>query len=104
MAELYDGFSILSLLWLEGLGFCGRGEAAAFVEGGRRIALDGELPLSTGGGQLSGGRLHGMIHIAEAVTQLRGDGGARQVPGQPKVAVASNGGGPLAGAILLVRD
>ncbi|MES2320743.1 MAG: thiolase family protein [Pseudomonadota bacterium] len=104
LAALYDGFSILSLLWLEGLSFCGRGEAAAFVEGGQRIALDGELPLATGGGQLSAGRLHGMIHIAEAVTQLRGDGEARQVPGKPKVAVASNGGGPLAGAILLVRD
>lgn len=103
VAQLYDGFSILSLLWLEGLGFCGRGEAAAFVEGGQRIALDGELPLATGGGQLSAGRLHGMIHITEAVTQLRGDAGARQVPGQPQVAVASNGGGPIAGAILLRR-
>lgn len=104
VAQLYDGFSILSLLWLEGLGFCGRGEAAAFVEGGKRIALDGELPMATGGGQLSGGRLHGMIHIVEAVTQLRGTGGARQVAGAPKVAVASNGGGPIAGAILLARD
>jgi len=104
VAELYDGFSILSLLWLEGLGFCGRGEAGAFVEGGKRIALDGELPMATGGGQLSGGRLHGMIHVVEAVTQLRGAGGQRQVPGNPKVAVASNGGGPIAGAILLVRD
>ncbi|WP_076590847.1 thiolase family protein [Herminiimonas arsenitoxidans] len=104
VAELYDGFSILSLLWLEGLGFCGRGEAGDFIEGGKRIALNGELPLATGGGQLSGGRLHGMIHVVEAVTQLRGDGGARQVPGNPKVAVASNGGGPIAGAILLARD
>ncbi|MES2025595.1 MAG: thiolase family protein [Pseudomonadota bacterium] len=104
VAELYDGFSILSMLWLEGLGFCGRGEAGDFIEGGKRIALNGELPLATGGGQLSGGRLHGMIHVVEAVTQLRGDGGARQVPGNPKVAVASNGGGPIAGAILLARD
>ena len=104
VVELYDGFSFLSLLWLEGLGFCGRGEAAAFVEGGQRIALDGELPLNTHGGQLSGGRLHGMGHVYEAVVQLRGEGGARQVAGQPKLAVASNGGGPLAAAVLLSRD
>lgn len=104
VAQLYDGFSFLSLLWLEALGFCGRGEAAEFVGDGRRIALDGELPLATGGGQLSGGRLHGMIHVAEAVIQLRGEGGARQVQGDPRVAVVSNGGGPIAGAMLLVRD
>jgi acetyl-CoA acetyltransferase len=104
VAALYDGFSFLSLLWLEGLGFCGRGEAGAFVEGGQRIALDGELPLATGGGQLSAGRLHGMGHFCEAVLQLRGQGGARQVPGDPRVAVVSNGGGPIASAALLVRE
>jgi len=100
-AELYDGFSILTLLWLEGLGFCGRGEAAAFVEGGQRIALDGVLPLATHGGQLSAGRLHGMGHFYEAVVQLRGEAGARQVAGIPKLAAVANGGGPLAGAALL---
>jgi len=104
LAELYDGFSFLSLLWLEGLGFCGRGEAASFVEGGHRIALDGELPLATHGGQLSAGRLHGMGHVHEAVVQLRGKAGARQVPGSPRLAVASNGGGPLAGAVLLSNE
>ncbi len=104
VAALYDGFSFLSLLWLEGLGFCRRGEAGAFVEGGQRIALDGELPLATGGGQLSAGRLHGLGHFCEAVLQLRGQGGARQVPGAPRVAVVSNGGGPIASAALLVRS
>lgn len=104
VAALYDGFSFLTLLWLEGLGFCGRGEAGAFVEGGHRIALDGELPIATGGGQLSHGRLHGMGHFSEAVLQLRGGGGARQVPGDPRVAIVSNGGGPIASAALLVRD
>jgi len=104
VAALYDGFSFLTLLWLEGLGFCGRGEAGAFVEGGHRIALDGELPISTGGGQLAAGRLHGVGHFLEAVTQLRGNGGERQVPGDPRVAVVSNGGGPIASAALLVRE
>jgi len=103
VAGLYDGFTFLTLLWLEGLGFCGRGEAGAFLEGGHRIALDGELPLATGGGQLSAGRLHGLGHMHEVVTQLRGQGGARQVPGSPRVGVVSNGGGPIASAALLVR-
>lgn len=103
VAQLYDGFSFLSLLWLEGLGFCKRGEGAAFIEGGHRIALDGELPLATGGGQLSAGRLHGLGHFHEAVTQLRGLGGARQVPGDPQVAAVTMGGGPIASAGLLVK-
>jgi len=104
VAELYDGFSILTLLWLEGLGFCGRGEAASFVEGGKRIAIDGELPLATHGGQLSAGRTHGLGFVREAMLQLRGECGERQVPGNPQVAVVSNGGGNIAGAALLVRD
>ena len=103
MAELYDGFSFLSLLWLEAMGFCGRGEAASFIEGGHRIALDGELPIATGGGQLSSGRLHGLGHVLEAVTQLRGLGGERQVPNDPSVAAVTMGGGPIASAALLVR-
>ena len=103
MAQLYDGFSFLSLLWLEGLGFCKRGEGAAFIEGGQRIALDGELPLATGGGQLSAGRLHGLGHVHEAVIQLRGLGGDRQVPGTPSVAAVTMGGGPIASAALLTR-
>ena len=103
VAELYDGFSFLSLLWLEAMGFCGRGEAASFIEGGHRIALDGELPIATGGGQLSSGRLHGLGHVLEAVTQLRGLGGERQVPNDPSVAAVTMGGGPIASAALLVR-
>jgi acetyl-CoA acetyltransferase len=103
VAELYDGFSFLAMAWLEALQFCGKGEGGTFVEGGRRIALDGELPLNTSGGQLSGGRLHGYGFLHEACVQLWGEGGTRQVAGNPDVAVASAGGGPLGGCMLLVR-
>ena len=103
VAELYDGFSFVALAWLEALGFCGHGEGGAFIEGGDRIALDGEVPLNTHGGQLSAGRLHGYGFVHEAMVQLRGEGGARQVQGRPEVAVVANGGGPVAGAMLLTR-
>jgi acetyl-CoA acetyltransferase len=104
VAELYDGFSFLAMTWLEALGFCGRGESGPFIEGGDRIALDGELPLNTHGGQLSAGRLHGFGFVHEACVQLRGEGGERQVPKPVEVAVVANGGGPLAGAMLLTRE
>jgi acetyl-CoA acetyltransferase len=103
VAELYDGFSMLTLLWLEALGFCGIGEAGQFVDGGQRIGLRGELPLNTQGGQLSAGRLHGLGFLHEACTQLWGEAGERQVPGQPEVAVASAGGETFSGCLLLTR-
>ncbi|MDD2857311.1 MAG: thiolase family protein [Candidatus Nanopelagicales bacterium] len=102
VAELYDGFSIITLAWLEALGFCEQGEGGAFIEGGQRIARTGELPINTHGGQLSEGRLHGYGHVYEAVVQLRGDAGERQIPGA-EVIVAANGGGPIAGAMLLTK-
>jgi acetyl-CoA acetyltransferase len=104
LANLYDGFSFQAMLWLEALGFCKHGESGPFVEGGTRIALDGELPLNTGGGQLSAGRMHGYGLLWETCIQLWGEGGDRQVPNAPKVGVAAAGGGPLAGALLLRRD
>ena len=57
---------ILAIMWIEALGFCGRGESGPFIEGGANIARDGLLPLNTAGGQLSGGRLHGFGLIHEA--------------------------------------
>nr|WP_314468075.1 thiolase family protein [uncultured Novosphingobium sp.] len=102
--QFYDGFAFLPITWLEGLGFCEKGEGGRFIEGGTRIARDGELPLNTFGGQLGAGRLHGFGFAHEAVTQLRGKGGERQIAGDPKVAVATSGGGPMAAALLLTRD
>ena len=99
-AHLYDGFTYLTLFWLEALGFCKEGESGQFVEGGKRISRAGELPLNTNGGQLSEGRMHGFGHLHEACLQLRGIAGARQVPGV-NLSVVGNGGGSLGGAVLL---
>lgn len=101
LAELYDGFSFLTMLWLEALGLCPVGESGPFVEDGHRIARDGPLPLNTHGGQLSGGRLHGYGFLHEACVQLRGDGGERQVTARPKVAAVAAGGGNTCGCLLL---
>jgi acetyl-CoA acetyltransferase/uncharacterized OB-fold protein len=103
LALLYDGFTFNALSWLEALGFCGLGEAKDFLDGGKRIALDGELPLNTHGGQLSHGRTHGYGFLHEAVTQLRGAAGDRQVAGA-EVAVVSSGGLTPSSCMLLTSD
>ncbi len=102
--QFYDGFAFFPITWLEALGFCEVGEGHRFIEGGTRIARDGELPLNTGGGQIGAGRLHGFGFAYEAVLQLTKQAGERQIPGDPKVAVATSGGGPMAAALLLARD
>jgi acetyl-CoA acetyltransferase len=101
VAELYDGFTFLTFAWLEALGFCADGEAGPFVEGAARIALDGDLPLNTYGGQLSAGRMHGYWLVHEACLQLRGQAGDRQSTRRPEVAVAAAGGGPIAACMVL---
>lgn len=103
VAQLYDGFTFNCLSWIEALGFCGIGEGKDFLDGGKAIARDGILPLNTHGGQLSHGRTHGMGLFHEAVVQLRGDGGPRQIAGA-RVAVVSSGGLTPGGAILLRAD
>jgi acetyl-CoA acetyltransferase len=95
VTEVYDSFTITVLLSLEGLGFCGRGEAAEFVRGGR-IAPGGDFALNTSGGGLSychPGQF-GVLLLVEAVRQLRGESGDRQVEGA-KVALAHGTGGIL---------
>jgi acetyl-CoA acetyltransferase/uncharacterized OB-fold protein len=103
VAELYDGFTFNSLSWIEALGFCEIGEAKDFLDGGKNIARDGRLPLNTNGGQLSHGRTHGMGLVHEAVTQLRGDAGSRQVH-DAATAVVTSGGLTPGGVVLLRRN
>jgi acetyl-CoA acetyltransferase len=103
VALLYDGFTHITLSWLEALGFCGLGEAGAFIENGKAIGPGGRLPLNTNGGQLAEGRLHGIGLIIEAVLQLQGRCGLRQIK-DAKVAVVTNGFGPQCGAMLLYTD
>jgi acetyl-CoA acetyltransferase len=99
VAGLYDGFSWLELCWLEDAGFCKKGEGGPFAASGA-LDLGGALPTNTHGGNLSEGRSHGIGHILEVVQQLRGTCGERQVE-DAHVGFAANGGGPIAGAILL---
>jgi acetyl-CoA acetyltransferase len=101
--QLYDGFSFITLCWLEALGFSKHGEGGPFLAAGRPTARHTSLPLNTNGGQLSAGRLHGYGFLHEACVQLWGEGGARQVNPHPEVAVAAAGGGPLAACLLLTR-
>jgi acetyl-CoA acetyltransferase len=91
----YDSFTITALLHVEDLGFCGKGEGGAFVEDGR-LGPGGSLPTNTNGGGLSFTHpgMYGMFLVVEAVRQLRGEAGDRQLD-RPQVAVAHGSGGVL---------
>jgi hypothetical protein len=98
-AQLYDGFTVITFQWLEGLGICGPGEAAGFIEEGN-TRLGGSLPVNTDGGACNMGRRHGANFCIESVQQIRGECGPRQIP-DCEVAVWSNAVGVFGGAVLL---
>ena len=94
VAELYDCFTPVVVVELEDLGFCPKGEGGRFVEGGR-IELGGDLPVNTHGGLLSHshpGHPGSMFSVTEAVAQLRGECGPRQVEGAQVAFVHAQGG------------
>jgi acetyl-CoA acetyltransferase len=93
VVQLYDAFTINTILFLEDLGFCAKGEGGAFVSGGA-IAPGGRLPVNTNGGGLSCVHpgMYGIFAVIEAVRQLRGQAGARQVVGAQTALAHGNGG------------
>ena len=113
LTMIYDSFTYTVMLTLEALGFCGPGEAADFVAG-QRTAPGGDFSLNTSGGGLSYTHpgMYGSFLLVEAVRQLRGEAGDRQVKGRrhptqnPKTSVVNGTGGSLSstGTVVLARD
>ena len=101
VAEIYDCFTYSVVSQLEGLGFCQPGEGPEFVQDGR-IARDGALPLNTHGGLLSEAYIHGLNHVVEAVDQLRGNAGPRQIP-DAEIALTTAGAMTCGSALVLRR-
>lgn len=93
VAELYDAFTINPILFLEDLGFCRKGEGGAFVEGGR-TGPGGAFPMNTNGGGLSCTHpgMYSIFLVIEAVSQLRAEAGARQIPNADVALVHGSGG------------
>ena len=91
LLQIYDCYTYTVLVTLEDYGFCPKGEGGKFVAEGR-LAPGGDLPCNTGGGQLSAYYLSGFTPVVEAVTQARGQAGARQVDKREVVMVSGNGG------------
>jgi len=99
VAEIYDCFTHTVLMGLEGLGFCPKGEGGPFAASGA-IGLHGSIPVNTQGGMLSEAYIHGVNVVAEAIEQLRGESGARQVP-NAEVAMVTSGATTIGSAVIL---
>lgn len=105
----YDGFSFITLSWLENVGYCGPGEAGAFIEAnwdkaGARILIDGRIPVNPHGGSLSEGGTQASGHVREAVHQLQGLAGERQAPGAQTALVTAGGFFFNAQGLMLRKD
>lgn len=102
LVEIYDAFTVNTIMFLEDLGFCAKGEGGPFVEGGA-IAPGGRLAVNTNGGGLSCCHpgMYGMFPLIEAVRQLRGDAGERQ-QGTPQIALAHGNGGVFSSQVTLI--
>jgi acetyl-CoA acetyltransferase len=102
VAGLYDGFTFITMQWLEALGFCGKGESGPFVTAGN-TRPGGIIPTNTDGGACNMGRRHGANFFIEVTQQLRGESGERQLP-DPKVGIVSNAVGGFASCALITAD
>ena len=99
VAEIYDAFTFTVLCQIEDFGFCKKGEGGPFIAEGN-IAPGGKIPVGTHGGLLSEGYIHGFNNVAEAVSQIRGSAGVRQLP-KVEIALASGFGANMGSALLL---
>jgi acetyl-CoA acetyltransferase len=92
----YDGFTIITLSWIENSGWCGPGEAGEFLaantaDADGRVLINGKVPINPHGGALAEGATRGSGYVREAVLQLRGEAGTRQVPGAQRALVTPGG-------------
>jgi len=101
LAQIYDCFTYSIVMQLEGFGFCAEGEGGPFCMDGR-ISRAGELPLNTAGGLLSEAYIHGLNHVVEAVHQLRGDAGPRQI--EDAEICLTTAGAMTCGSALVLRN
>jgi acetyl-CoA acetyltransferase len=99
VALMYDCFTYTVMATMEDYGFCGKGEVGDYFAAGR-ATYGGDVVVNPHGGLLSEGYLHGLNHHVEAVEQLRGDAGERQVDGA-RLALVTAGAGPYGGANVL---